>query len=370
MGLLRLWLAFSVVLMHSHSFYGFTGIGGYAVPAFFVMSGFYMNLILTTKYRGTRQVWLFYSNRALRLYPMYWAVLIVFVAAAQIHDPHWPLIQISAIAANPLALATDGSKISLWAAIPNLTFVGADFFRLFIVDVHGDTLHLWVKHLNEGPDWRGAYQYLIDPPIWSLGVEILFYVAVPGLFILSTRWLAVACAASILLQYFIGAFLTPMLGSIYLTMPFNLCFFLLGMLAFRGADLAYRVNGKLRYAFIWVAFGICVTGGYLQGSFIGQLPFLMTVFAACLPFIFAWSRHSTLDKKLAAYSYPIYLCHFLFAYSMTPLGNWAGPPTFALSAGLSFLLIKWIDNPIEAMRQRRLNAQPSHSISANVAAAQ
>ena len=53
MGLLRLWLAFSVVLMHSHSFYGFTGIGGYAVPAFFVMSGFYMNLILTTKYRGT-----------------------------------------------------------------------------------------------------------------------------------------------------------------------------------------------------------------------------------------------------------------------------------------------------------------------------
>ena len=52
MGLLRLLLAFSVVLEHSHSFYGFSGIGASAVPAFFIISGFDTNLILTTKYKG------------------------------------------------------------------------------------------------------------------------------------------------------------------------------------------------------------------------------------------------------------------------------------------------------------------------------
>lgn len=54
MGLLRLLLAFSVVLEHSHSFYGFSGMGASAVPAFY-----YFRVLhepdFTTKYKGFRQ---------------------------------------------------------------------------------------------------------------------------------------------------------------------------------------------------------------------------------------------------------------------------------------------------------------------------
>ena len=50
MGLLRFILAASVVLAHSGDFFGFKFTGGLiAVETFFIISGFYMALILDTK---------------------------------------------------------------------------------------------------------------------------------------------------------------------------------------------------------------------------------------------------------------------------------------------------------------------------------
>ena len=81
MGLLRLLLALSVVLYHAGL------IGGYnianqiiAVNAFFVISGFYMSLVLSTKYNFPNSYSLFVSNRLLRIYPIYWLVLLMTFA--------------------------------------------------------------------------------------------------------------------------------------------------------------------------------------------------------------------------------------------------------------------------------------------------
>ena len=63
MGLLRVLLAYSVIISHSAPFYGFIGIGYHAVPAFFIISGFYTHLILSSSYNdetGTRR---FFMNR-------------------------------------------------------------------------------------------------------------------------------------------------------------------------------------------------------------------------------------------------------------------------------------------------------------------
>jgi peptidoglycan/LPS O-acetylase OafA/YrhL len=85
MGLLRLLLAVSVVLHHSGPIFGnyllgsFNG-GSLPVNSFFIISGFYMGFILSEKYVAKNgSYFLFITNRFLRIYPIYWAVLIATI---------------------------------------------------------------------------------------------------------------------------------------------------------------------------------------------------------------------------------------------------------------------------------------------------
>jgi len=77
MGLIRFMLAISVVIAHTSDLFGFGFVGGeMAVKIFFMISGFYMALILNEKYIGANSsYWLFLKNRLLRLYPLYFLVL-------------------------------------------------------------------------------------------------------------------------------------------------------------------------------------------------------------------------------------------------------------------------------------------------------
>ena len=76
MGLLRFFLATTVVVAHSSSIFGFTFIGGVAsVQIFFMISGFYMGLVLNEKY-SKNNLRAFYMNRFLKIFPMYLIVLL------------------------------------------------------------------------------------------------------------------------------------------------------------------------------------------------------------------------------------------------------------------------------------------------------
>jgi peptidoglycan/LPS O-acetylase OafA/YrhL len=87
MGLLRLFLALGVAAGHAWGNFGLAGepifIGGRAVQIFYMISGFLIAMILDGKYANSpRGVWLFYSNRALKIFVPYLVVLAVTVAAS------------------------------------------------------------------------------------------------------------------------------------------------------------------------------------------------------------------------------------------------------------------------------------------------
>ncbi|MFZ9847896.1 MAG: acyltransferase family protein [Flavobacteriales bacterium] len=84
MGLIRFILAIGVVFSHAGMAFGFTSLGGsVAVQAFFIISGFYIALILNEKYiEQNNSYQLFISNRFLRIYPIYWVVLILTLLSA------------------------------------------------------------------------------------------------------------------------------------------------------------------------------------------------------------------------------------------------------------------------------------------------
>jgi peptidoglycan/LPS O-acetylase OafA/YrhL len=78
-GILRLILASAVVLVHTGSFFRFNITGGGQVPVelFYIISGFYMALVLNEKYVGPGSGRAFYANRMLRLLPAYWVMACV-----------------------------------------------------------------------------------------------------------------------------------------------------------------------------------------------------------------------------------------------------------------------------------------------------
>ncbi len=84
MGTLRLLLALTVLNWH-YPIVPFNFIFSYsAVLIFFIISGFYMSMVITEKYGTSRSGMLsFYENRALRLLPVYYIVLFACQLAGQ-----------------------------------------------------------------------------------------------------------------------------------------------------------------------------------------------------------------------------------------------------------------------------------------------
>src|SRR5437879_4725695 len=81
MGTLRLFLAFSVLAWHLRplGYLRLTALdGGIAVISFFIISGFYMSMVISQKYRhlpnGRRR---FFLNRFLRIFPLYFVAMVL-----------------------------------------------------------------------------------------------------------------------------------------------------------------------------------------------------------------------------------------------------------------------------------------------------
>jgi len=84
MGTFRFLLALGVLVSHVGPIpHFYPPSGTTSVQAFFVVSGFYMALVLTEKYTRPNQISLFLTNRFLRIYPPY--LLILFISALYIY---------------------------------------------------------------------------------------------------------------------------------------------------------------------------------------------------------------------------------------------------------------------------------------------
>lgn len=131
MGFIRFLLACIVVLWHTSMIFGYKPLpSDLAVQCFYVISGFYMSLVLNEKYpKGSHQ--LFYKNRFLKIYPLYWLVLVLLVLWAILVNYWGYLSQIWFYKqASPLSIGTWSYLI-----ISGLVIIGLDVsFLLGIKD--------------------------------------------------------------------------------------------------------------------------------------------------------------------------------------------------------------------------------------------
>ena len=340
MGIIRLLLALSVVGGHLIIPHFWSGTGGkIAVEAFFMISGFYMCLVLDKTYRhGVRH---FYFNRALRLFPIYWVV-----AGATLC--FW--------------LATHAACIESFKALPtftqtllavtNFTLFGQDWIMFMGPTPHGVE---FVRNFRDTSPM--LWTFLLDPPAWTLGVELTFYLIAP--FILRGRALKYLLAI-IVVSFLIKAGLSVAKLNYdpwtYRFFPAELGFFILGSVAYKISDRLDRVTRSIP-AHSWIATGIIVAiilvYRYLHFPAFVFFAFLFLL----LPKIFAESSRNAADRFLGELSYPIYIVHapligVIEHYTGDSLTFFMGILMVAGVLAAAVILKLCVDMPVEHIRSR------------------
>jgi peptidoglycan/LPS O-acetylase OafA/YrhL len=359
LGSVRLLLAIAVVIAHSTPLLGLTFTGGMvSVQAFYIISGFYISLILDEKYRtGWAGTKLFYSNRFLRIFPVYWMILAISFVLA-ILEQHIPSIHTVGALGNFSSKSGDlglGSRVYL--LITNISLVGMDWAQFLRFDL--PHLQPAIDALTYRPR---ASEFAFVPQAWTLGVELSVYLIAP--FVFRRGWpvlLAIVVASTVARAFAFQHGLDKDPWT-YRFFPFELALFVLGGLSYR----AYRAfgffsNRALGWACVvgvW-ALAICFPGlstspSILPGFEWGQLAFLLAISFA-IPAIFHLSKTSKADRWAGELSYPVYLGHLI----VIPMCNGSfGPGNIYPVAGsvvLAALVAVLVDKPLDRYRQARVH---------------
>jgi peptidoglycan/LPS O-acetylase OafA/YrhL len=376
MGLLRFLLAACVIAGHSSAILGLPLLdAGLAVKTFFMISGFYMTLILTSKYHVERGgYWLFISNRFLRIYPSYFVVLAVsllFYAAAsfKLHAP-----------ADRLAYWVQAWHTHHFCAlacilVSQVSIVGLDITPLLEYSATGG--FGWVGSMGDSAIHAWRFNFL--PHCWSISVELIFYLAAP-LICLARRWAQVGLLVAGLAAYMAAWRWLPaeLAGAVtYHFFPFQIGYLVLGVLSFHLLHPLFE-KGRIHAGWSWGVlppFAVTIL-------FYGWLPAWVSE-AGCIglgffavPLLFNLSRRARLDRFIGDLSYPMYLSHVTCKWVLLAVMGVSKKDTavvpgwelLLLTVLASVVLVWLVDYPVDRWRQARVAANTGAGLRAKALA--
>jgi peptidoglycan/LPS O-acetylase OafA/YrhL len=367
MGIVRLLLAVSVVVMHCDgglSQWVLVG-GGFAVKLFFIVSGFYMAMVLTEKYHQPNLVGVFYTNRLLRLLPTYYLILGASLAV--------PLVA-GLIAGRPISIGEFGVWRKYGDQLPNgmatllraiqLSPVGQEFG--FMANLDPAASQIYFGEPSKGS--LALFNFLLIPPAWSISLELQFYAIAPWLVRRSSGLLLTIAALSTSLYFILPRIPVRPLGFLcHHSLLTEISFFVLGIFAYRflGWIRSRPDPSRLhRLAPLIHAVGLAVLFAYPWLGPAWRDPAVALTFAACIPWIFLNTARTRWDRAIGELSYPFYLVHWLvlrlgFAVLSTERAQNL-PPVAVLgiltvaSLLAAALLHRLVERPIDRYRQDRL----------------
>lgn len=341
-GAYRTMLAIWVV---AHHLVGIPTIGGYAVFAFFTLSGFLMTTVMHKTYgydwNGVKGYAL---NRMLRLYPMYWVTaLLSAVSIAVIGE------QFSSQFHSALRIPS-----SLQEIVANGTMLYPALFPY-------------------------EFEPRLSPPTWALTLEIFFYACIAAGISKTVRRTYIWVSLSVL--YYVMTYWGELdyahrYGSIFAaSLPFSLG----ALLYFKKESYFHRLK-RARFSHPMVVVSIYIANAVVfmlnayytpfeASNLINEIGIYTNIALSLAVIITLLYRgkeifNRTTDKFLGDFSYPLYLIHwpcgllaafFLFSspvHGFTREGAFVFLVALPLSLVISFLLIKAIDEKVELLRDR------------------
>lgn len=309
MGLLRYMLAMSVLFAHcrNNTFLP----ANYAVESFYIISGFYMTLILNEKYVGKNSYKVFVTKRFFRLAPTYWTIclLTLLVAACySIFSLSYP--SSDTIVFNPHRISGNTSMTTwITVAVSNIIMFGQDI-ALFL-GVKNDTGNIFFTiHSYQEP--YPLCRYFLVPQAWSVGLEILFYLIAPFIVRKKNSVVCTILVLSLSMKVFIKYYLKIEDGNwTYRFFPSEIMFFCLGCLSYKlyktNLFNKFVIKRKFLLYIIVIAFMSIYTHVGLPYTF--NYPFLILLMIFFISILFSNFKYSKLDRVIGELSYPIYLSH-------------------------------------------------------------
>ena len=311
MGAIRLFLAYGVVLGHEcdtarnfqitcDASWTLNVIGGRSVVFFYIVSGFLMSYVLDSKYPRTKAgTYQFYKSRFLRIYPLWWAMVVfstVTVSAAWLHQ----------------------SPLGIFSAI---FLFGSD----------------WLVPFAHYPDqYFGFFPFRTEIG-WTLGAEMTFYLLAPWLLRSGFAWLSLHWSAlwrselscSLWSSPHPPSFATYIIWS-YFFLPSTFMFFMLGHLARRVPYIAdcrpvARVCDSHRCRVVCLSDHWGPAGDWFRINDYAAA----VLFALALPGIFEATKNNRVSNWLGDLTYPLYLTHDMTMSALFGLWGLVGVPGMA-----------------------------------------
>lgn len=356
MGYIRIALASSVLFGH------FLPNGLSVLPAnaavqgFFLISGFYIFLILDTKYAKAST---FYLNRALRIYPSYLFVLGCALTAAMLLGAAAHYLTLGEMISRYGQMSWPSAAFLLFT---NLTMICQDWVMYLYID--GGKSLAWTPTFYREAD--PAYRMLIVPQAWSLGIEIAFYMLAPFLVRLKTHSLIILVVCSFsarLYVYFRGLpyYADPWN---YRFFPFEVSLFVIGGLMYR-ASVQFRshvTNPRIANTLTIMLLAYCAGFALLTDAryhmFVIKYDVFIAMLAISLPFLYRGQSFKGVNKFLGELSYPIYINHlFVMNLIFVFKPNWSNQYLFFVtgvggSVMLAVVMTKYIEETIDNLRQK------------------
>jgi peptidoglycan/LPS O-acetylase OafA/YrhL len=363
MGIVRFLLALSVVITHCGSLFGTSLVfGQIAVQSFYIISGFYMSLILNEKYIGVNGSYkLFITNRFYRIYPIYWTVLICIAVTCLA----------AIIATNGHYLPLFGKYLSvkanffsfLYLILTNLLIFGQDLVMFMGIYPESGHLYFTSDFMASNPP---LFTFLFIQQAWTLGLELTFYLIAPLIVKRGYKLVVTLIVLSFLLRLFIYNYLGFQHDPwTYRFFPTEIMFFLFGYLSYHLHLKVKKLKISKTLNLFALAFIILFTifYGNIPPLKINYLPFSikdMMYFASIvlsIPLLFNFLKKSKFDNQIGELSYPIYISHMfvLMVFSSLPVMPLKISYVVAFfTIVFSLLLNRFIANPVDKFRQSRL----------------
>jgi peptidoglycan/LPS O-acetylase OafA/YrhL len=338
--------------------------GWLAVQMFFMISGFYMALVLNEKYTTADDNWLFYTNRVLRLWPPAVIVNLLVIVSFIVYGEALLFVVSMSL----------GELVDLLRSLDALTLAYLGFLNLFILGMDsiwfvGITPESGLGYLRRGEHTFGAASLMLNHTLWTIAVEALYYLISP-LFLRRGPWVAGALFIAGGL-FHVGLALSPMNYRYwgYFFFPSAAYFFFLGAFAYHGyrwyRTAALRRTLEARpLLLLAVLIGASLPAHLLIWNLLPAASlFSALVLAPVIPILFGLTQRNRIDRFIGELSYGTYLVHYPILVFF--LGSYSPPVIFAIVGVLSVLgaivLYHTVEQPIDRWRQRRVREQTAQA---------
>lgn len=350
MGVLRLMLAIVVIGAHTGGSFAawLPGGGRAAVVIFYMISGFYMALVINTKYVDVTMNRDFWLSRFLRIWPPYAALMMVFLLLAYRWAPSRLVDYTTALSAAPDWLAA-------LSVISNIGILFQDIFWLISFSGNG------IEYAPFGVDGHvnNGIRLLLNLPMFTVSFELIFYMVAP-FFLRGLR----------------GSYVLALIGFIWLTsltlaglnsIDFQYHMFPPALFYFGIGALSWWIANEKTVAFPKYA-GVPVGFILLSQGFLNQVapPFLVGLAFFAIPMLFALTKSSRADRLIGELSYTVYLAHFPIIDILSGLGlrqvAYFSGLVVLIAVIIGFVTFVAIDYPLMRVRSRLGNRRDVETV--------